>query len=197
MNDRQKILQNALTEMLIKIDDIIKSFGYKGEPVKMILAGGMAVNYYCGTRYTRDVDATFSKKILLPYDDLVVHYTKEDGDQAYIYFDTNYSPSLALMHEDYEDDVVDYKEINSEGRSILLYLLSPIDLAISKIARFTEQDVQDILDLAERRYFTADELQDRALEALSYYVGNTGSVENSIELIYQKINDLDVRPTSL
>ena len=28
----------------------------------MILAGGMAVNYYCGTRYTEDVDAVFSKE---------------------------------------------------------------------------------------------------------------------------------------
>lgn len=189
MSSSQKILQDALAEMLNKIDDIIQSFGYKGEPVRMLLAGGMAVNYYCGTRYTDDVDATFSKKILLPYEDLVVHYTKEDGSPAYIYFDVNYSPALALMHEDYEEVVVNYADVNHEGRTVELFLLAPIDLAISKIARFTEQDVKDILELADKHYFTADELRARALEALSYYIGNIDSVANSIELVCQKIND--------
>lgn len=50
MSQSQKILQDALAEMLNKIDDVIQSFGYKGEPVRMLLAGGMAVNYYCGKR---------------------------------------------------------------------------------------------------------------------------------------------------
>ena len=62
MNQSQRILQAALTEMIEKIDGFIWSSGYQGEPVKMILAGGMAVNYYCGTRYTEDVDAVFSKE---------------------------------------------------------------------------------------------------------------------------------------
>jgi len=51
MNQRQKILQDALAVMIDKIDAVLQSFDYRGEPVKMILAGGMAVNYYCGTGY--------------------------------------------------------------------------------------------------------------------------------------------------
>ncbi len=190
MNQRQKILQGALSEMIDKIDAVLQSFAYSGEPIKMILAGGMAVNYYCGTRYTEDVDASFSRKILLPYADLIVHYLKEDGTSAYIYFDTNYSPSLALMHEDYPDDLVDYREINIKDRAIKLFLLSPIDLAISKIARFSDQDVQDILELASRRFFSAEELKSRAEEALSYYVGNIGSVQNGIDIVCHQIESL-------
>lgn len=187
MNESQSILTSALTQMVEKIDQVIRSFGYQGEPVKMILAGGMAVNYYCGSRYTGDVDATFSKKILLPYEELIVFYQKEDGTQANIYFDTNYSPTLALMHEDYETDIVDYQSINNQNRTIELFLLSPIDLAISKIARFSDQDVADILTLADHSFFTVDELRNRAEEALSYYIGNVNGVKNSIDLICQKI----------
>jgi len=116
MKKRQTTLQDALSQMVDKIEDVIKAFGYQGEPVKMILAGGMAVNYYCNSRYTDDVDATFSKKILLPYDELVVHYIKEDGTHSYLYFDTNYTPSLALMHENYEEDLIPYTEINRNDR---------------------------------------------------------------------------------
>lgn len=64
-------LAEALAEMLDKIDAVLQSGGYRGEPVKMYLAGGMAVNYWCGSRYTEDVDASFSKRVLLPYADLV------------------------------------------------------------------------------------------------------------------------------
>lgn len=51
----------------------------------MILAGGMAMNYYSGTRYTEDVGAVFSRKILLPYEDLPANYTKEDDSEGFIY----------------------------------------------------------------------------------------------------------------
>lgn len=192
MNQRQAILEKALEQMVIKINGVIKSYGYSGEPIRMILAGGMAINYYCGTRYTSDVDATFSRKLLLPYEDLVVHYVDEAGKPAYIYFDTNYSPSLALMHENYEDDVIPYTAINQKDRHLQLFLLSPIDLAISKIARFSSQDVEDILALAKLDYFTAQALEDRAMEAISYYIGNVDAVKTSIHLICQKIDALEI-----
>ncbi len=187
MTKSQLILQKALDEMVGKIDATLKSYGYSGEPIKMTLAGGMAVSYYCGIRYTEDVDATFSRKILLPFDELVVNYTKEDGTDAIIYFDTNYTPSLALMHDDYEECVVEYANINTPDRNIKLFVLSPLDLAISKISRFSDQDVNDILSLARQHYFTIDEFKNRAMDALSYYIGNIESVKNSITIVCEKI----------
>ncbi|WP_394752575.1 DUF6036 family nucleotidyltransferase [Crenothrix sp.] len=194
MNASQVCLHNALKVMVEKIATVLQSYGYRGEPVKMILAGGMAMNYYCGTRYTEDVDAVFSRKILLPYEDLLVNYIREDGSEGFIYFDTNYTPTLSLMHENYEEDIVLYSEAQIEGAPIShndsviqLYCLAPIDLALSKIARFSEQDVEDILELARRHYFSADELKAKGLEALGYYIGNIQSVENGIHLICEKI----------
>jgi hypothetical protein len=80
------------------------------------------------------------------------------------------------MHEDYQDDAVEFEGIGNLHRLVRLYVLSPVDLAISKISRFMEQDRTDSLDLASRNYFTADELEQRALAALGYYVGDLKTV---------------------
>ena len=69
------------------------------EPVKMIIAGGVAVNFYCGSRATVDVDASFSRRIALP-DDLVVPYETPDGKLLTVHLDTNCNTTFAVMHED-------------------------------------------------------------------------------------------------
>lgn len=180
-------LADALSKMLDKIDDVLKTNGYMGEPIKMFLAGGLAVNHWCGTRYTEDVDASFSKRLLLPYEDLVVAYRKPDGTQSNIYLDANYNTSFALMHEDFEDDSIEWNGLGNEKRLIHLFALSPVDLAVSKIARFSDQDRLDIKALAECKLITAKSVKIRAQEALSYYVGNVNSVKTSIELTYKDI----------
>ena len=72
-------------------------------PVKMYLAGGAAVHFYTGARTTGDVDAVFSKRLLLP-DDLDVNYVDSKGQARLLYFDRQYNDTLGLMHEDAQDD---------------------------------------------------------------------------------------------
>ena len=93
-------LAAALREMLDRMDGSLRAGGYAGPAVIMYLAGGVAVNYYCGTRYTEDVDASFSQRFVLPKD-LSVNYRRQDGSEAFIYFDQNYNTSFALLHEQF------------------------------------------------------------------------------------------------
>lgn len=187
MNKVYPELADALSEMLDKIDAVLRNGGYKGEPVKMYLAGGMAVNYWCGSRYTEDVDASFSKRMLLPYDDLVINYTRADGTRTFIYFDSNYNTSFALLHENFEDDSIEWEGIGNERRLVHLYVLNPVDLAVSKISRFTERDREDIRMLASCGLIDATAVKARADEALSYFVGNVVSVQTSIDLTVEDI----------
>lgn len=180
-------LEAALFEMIDKIERIVVEGGYQGDPIEMYLAGGMAVNFYCGSRYTEDVDASFSRRILLSQDDLVVNYTKADGTTSYIYFDKNYNTSFALIHEDFEKDSVDWIRKDVNEKKIRLKVFSPVDLAVSKIARFSERDQSDIMELAAHDLFTHQQLRERAMEALSYFVGNVLSVKNSIDIICRRI----------
>ena len=142
------------------------------EPIKMFIAGGMAVHLYTQARVTTDVDAEFSKRIHLPLDLLI---ETEDGNM--LYFDPTYNSAFALMHEDYLDDAIK-TPLGTEH--IEVYALSPIDLIISKIARYRGPDPEDIAGLI--RYFgiTAEAIETRALQALDGYVGNVDALRMNL-----------------
>jgi hypothetical protein len=73
-------LTRAMGEMMDRIDGYLREAGYSGEPIQMHLAGGMAVHYDYGTRYTDDVDATFSRRrLILPFEERVIDYMRETG----------------------------------------------------------------------------------------------------------------------
>ena len=136
-------------------------------PVNVYLAGGMAVHLYTASRVTTDVDAEFGGRIHLP-NDLMVEITLEDGTEQVVYLDTNYNSTFALMHEDYLDDSI---PVDLGMDQIRVHVLSPVDLAVSKIARFADNDKDDIAALVWLGLTSADEIEHRATSALAGYVG--------------------------
>ncbi len=181
-------LADALSRMLDRMEASLQAGGHIGAPIRMYLAGGVAVNYWCGTRYTEDVDASFSRRVILPKD-LTVNYRRSDGSEAFIYFDHNYNTSFALLHERFEEDAVLWTGLPGNRRAIELAVLAPVDLAVSKIARFSEQDQDDILALARERLINATGLKTRAQEAMGNYIGDLGTVRLSTDLICRRIED--------
>ncbi len=136
------------------------------------LAGGMAVHLYTGKRITTDVDAEFSARVLVPKD-LAVEVTADNGDQQVVYFDTNYNPMFAMLHEDYQQDAI---AVDLQLAHIQLRVLSPVDLAVSKIARFAANDQEDIRDLVRLGLTSAADIEARANQALLAYIGDYRSV---------------------
>ena len=156
-------LASALRKLLERLEQRLAL----SRPLAVYLAGGMAVHLYTAARVTTDVDAEFGARILIP-NDLMVEVTLEDGTPQVVYFDTNYNPTFALMHEDYQDDAI---ELDLGLEHIRLFVLSPVDLAVSKIARLAENDRDDIRSLVRIGLTTADEIEQRATHALGGYVG--------------------------
>lgn len=179
-------LATALREMLDRMDASLRTSGYTGEPVRMYVAGGIATNYHCGTRYTEDVDASFSHRFVLPRD-LTVNYRRRDGTEAFIYFDHNYNTSFALLHEGFEERAVAWTGLGNETRLIHLLVLNPLDLAVSKLARFSAQDQEDIVALASERLITSAQLREHATEAMKDYIGDKRPLLTSIELMCSRI----------
>jgi hypothetical protein len=136
-------------------------------PLNAYLAGGMAVHLYTASRVTTDVDAEFGGRVYLP-NDLMVEVTLEDGTEQVVYLDTNYNSTFALMHEDYLNDAI---PVDLGVGQILVHVLSPVDLAVSKIARFADNDKEDIAALVRLGLTTADEIEHRAASALASYIG--------------------------
>jgi len=137
------------------------------KPLTVYLAGGMAVHLYTASRVTTDVDAEFSGRVMLPQD-LLVEVTLEDSSTQVIYLDTNYNSTFALMHEDYQEDSI---PVDLGLEQIRVRVLSPTDLAVSKIARLADNDREDIHALVAAGLTSADEIEARATDALGGYVG--------------------------
>ena len=118
-------------------------------PIRMFVAGGTAVHCYTGARFSVDVDAAFSHRILLP-DDLDVVYDHPEGGTRMLYFNRQYNETFALFHEDAHANSVPLENAGAMPGILDVRLLSPLDLAVSKISRFAEQDRADITALATR-----------------------------------------------
>ena len=153
----------------------------------MFLAGGAAMHFYTGARMTDDIDAIFDRKILVPEDAIVI-YRDAQGRARSVYFDVNYNESYALLHEDAHDD--SWRLALSGIDSVQVLVLQPVDLAISKLARFSEIDRGDILQLAKDGLITAAALRQRAEDALPGYVGNLVPLQTSIMLACRDIDGL-------
>lgn len=182
----------AFAEIAARIAATLNAADRAQLPVKMYLAGGAAVHFYTGARTTGDIDAVFSKRFLLP-DDLDVNYIDAKGQARLLYFDRQYNDTLALMHEDAQDDAIPLPFVGVDPKLLEVCLLAPVDLTVSKIGRFAAHDQEDIAALSRARLITATEVRKRAEEALGGYVGNVSGVRVSIELAMQLIAQAEAR----
>jgi hypothetical protein len=146
------------------------------EPIKAFLAGGIAVHYWVGARVTTDIDAEFSLvgtgyRNFLPIED-VMAYLDEEGHTRAVHIDRNYTPVFALMHEGYVERARPLGGALGGKGKLDIYVLSPEDLAISKMARWAPNDRQDVIALAQDGLLDAEELEALALEAADTAVGH-------------------------
>jgi hypothetical protein len=158
----------------------------------MYVAGGAALHLYTGQRLSDDIDASFSHRIALP-DDLEVSYEGADGTAELLYFDRQYNDTLGLLHEDAYDDSIPLTLDGVDPAVLDVRLLSPLDLAVSKLGTFSEQDRDDIVALAKLKLVDSNGLCTRAAAALAGYVGDTNRVQGSIETARRILDDLQKR----
>lgn len=139
------------------------------EPVRAVLVGGVAVHVHTRARVSNDAEAIFSRRLLLPRD-LVVRYVDEAGEPRTLAYDTNYFSELALLHPDAESEAIDL-DVRPAAK-LSLAVLTPTDLVVSKLGRYTDRDRDDVLSLARAGLLDVSMLRQRAEEALGYYVGD-------------------------
>lgn len=178
---KQSEYEKAFAQLVARVQEVLKKAGPDSLPVRMYVAGGAALHFLAGARVSEDVDAVFSRRLLLA-DDIEVSYRDADGRARVLYLDRNYNDTLGLMHEDAYEDSRPLGVAGINRKLLDVRLLSPMDLALSKLARFTDQDRQDIELLASRGLIDSGALRKRAEEALGGYVGDVASVRTSIDI---------------
>lgn len=160
--------------------------------VTMYIAGGVAVGFYCDTRATDDLDAFYDARVGLGGVDLLVHYQDREGENRVCYLDVNYNPTIGLLHEDFDHDAIEWDGVQVRNNKVRVKVLSPLDLAVSKVDRYSEQDVADILELAKRKLFSAAEFERRATDAMNVCPCNRERTQNSIRYLVQAIGSVQV-----
>ncbi|MGQ0429405.1 MAG: DUF6036 family nucleotidyltransferase [Gammaproteobacteria bacterium] len=185
---------DAFLEIAGRISESLKSLPKKALPIHMYVAGGAALYFYTGERVTQDVDAAFSKRIALP-DKLDVSYRDADGAAQLLYLDRQYSDTLALIHANAYRDSEPLALPGLEPEVLDVRLLTPTDLAVSKIGRFTSQDRDDIAALARRGLVRTASLRTRAEEAVGNFVGDTSRLRGNIETACRIVADVETRST--
>jgi hypothetical protein len=179
----------AFQELAARIAMSLRDVPPRALPIRMYVAGGAALHFHTGERVSVDVDAVFSRRIALP-DGLEVAYRDEDGSARLLYFDRQYNDTLGLMHEDAQDDSIPLELEGIDSRVLDVRVLTPVDLAVSKLGRFSGQDRADIAALARHGLLSATNLEKRALEALEIYVGDTqrlrGNIASAVRIVMTK-----------
>ena len=107
-----------------------------------------------------------------------------------MYLDRNYNDTLGLLHEDAYADSQPYDAPGIDKALLEVWVLSPLDLAVSKLSRFSEADRGDIELLARKDLLDSTALRKRAEHALQGYIGNTGPVKASIDVACRLVESL-------
>ena len=160
------------------------------KPVIACVAGGAAMHFYTGSRYSRDIDAKILARVMIDPQELQVAYRGSDGRARLLYFDTQYNDSFVLLHHAAYEDTRPVAIEGVDRRRLEIRLLTPVDLAVSKLSRFSAQDRDDIRELARRGLITAAALRRRAQTALPDYVGNLERIRNSIGIASRMVDEI-------
>jgi hypothetical protein len=170
----------AFTALAVRIAASLGEAPASIRPIRMVVAGGAAVHMYTGARISQDIDASFSHRIVLPQD-LRTSWRDDAGVPRTLYFDYQYSDTFGLQHEDAWADSVPLQLEGVDAGLLDVRVLAPVDLAVSKLARFADVDRGDIRQLASAGLIDPDSLRRRAEEALSGYIGDVASVRAAIK----------------
>ena len=174
-----KSFKEAIIEMMEEIAKQIPD-AHKQKPVRAYLTGGGAVHYYCNKRVSDDVDLIMQYAVKIP-NDLFVVWLNDEGSLEQVHYDYTYNSTFGLLHEDYEDRAIHMITIEDKFE---INLLSPVDLIISKLIRFAQNDEEDINNIIKTGKVDKDELFELATDAINVGVGfQKKAIETNLGLV--------------
>ncbi|MHC8298074.1 DUF6036 family nucleotidyltransferase [Pseudomonas sp. ZS1P83] len=172
-------LGQALISMFKSVE--LELVGERAEPgaVKVIVFGGCAVHLYTHHRVSTDVDAEIYYANLpqsLHLHTLLAEVPEQFVDEQSgrlmeLNYDLQYNTSFGPIHEDYWERSLPLTDFSVES-PLHVHIAAPVDIAISKLGRATDQDIGDVMALLRAGFILTTELRRLALQAIDVYVGN-------------------------
>ncbi|KPN93032.1 DUF6036 family nucleotidyltransferase [Pseudomonas nunensis] len=200
--DTSKPLGQAVVAMFKGVQEELD--GYPSGSVKIIIFGGVAVHLYTHHRVSVDIDGeifhcdrSLSKAELIESLGATPEsFIDPTGRTLALNYDLTFNTTLGPLHEDYLERAIRLEEFD-EASPIHIWIAAPLDLAISKLGRATDQDIEDIEKLLRMGLILTTDLNRLALQAIDVYVGNKEppySILKRIIADYLETNDDDEAP---
>lgn len=173
-------LGQALIAMFRSLESELIAEGASPGALVVFIFGGCAVHLYTNHRVSTDVDAEFFE-VAVPSNlnirqSLTLAPPRKFVDGALgrvmeLSYDLQFTAGLGPLHEDYLQRGVSLEAFPSDS-PLQVMIASPVDLAISKLGRGTDQDISDIFALLRTGFILASDFERLALDAIDCYVGN-------------------------
>mgnify|MGYP006347549843 CR=1 FL=1 len=167
----------------------------EGKPsgsLKVFIFGGAAIHLLTKSRGSADIDAETVATRALNLDEIRAvfevpeTYEDESGRDLQVIIDQNYSNTLGPLHEDYRERAIPIQGF-TDGSPLQLFIASPIDLAISKLGRFSEVDRSDIELLLRLGKIDVRKLLTLAEDAIDFSViGSKGITRLNLRDVTEK-----------
>lgn len=179
----QDSLEQALRVLINRIAGQVRA----DQAIDAFLAGGIATYLHLqkaggaaaeAARHSEDADIHFGRSLIL--NELpVVSYKDRDDTERMLALDGSYTIDIGLRHPDCFEDA-EFLFASNNGR-VRLYLLSPLDLAVTKTGRFQDHDRKDIELMARAGLLETEAFRQRATAALDYLATDPSLVRINID----------------
>ncbi len=160
--------------------------------VKAFIFGGCAFHIHTNARGSNDIDAEIQAIQQLKKHDIVVflenndvEYLDDNNLETNLEFDRSFNTSLASVDPDYPERAIPLVA----NRIVEVYLVSGLDLAISKLARLSDRDIEDIKELYLNGKFSLEAFKKSANNAEMYYA-TPEQLHSNIQYIVSILSEL-------
>lgn len=179
----------AIYQLLAQFAEKLKVYGAPEHSVSAYIFGGCAVHLYSPQRVSSDLDLEVDTVVISVQK--VAEAKRAAGkvfiavgpDSAYdiLEIDRTYTSAIGPLHEDFPDRA---KVLEASAGSPLVVLLpSREDLALSKLDRLSEADIDDILVLMGSSDASWDLLESLTQDVGKYYPGVEGSLTSKLNYV--------------
>ena len=160
--------------------------------VKAFIFGECEFHINNNARCSNDIDAEIQSISQLKKEDIFlflenndIEYLDHNNLETNLEFDSGFNTSLASIDPDYRERVI---PLTAES-IVEVYLVSGVDLAVSKLARLSDRDIEDIQALYARNKFSLEQFKEIANNAKDYYV-TPEQLDSNIQYMISLLSDL-------
>lgn len=164
--------KNDLIKWLREID------GKLGRPITLIAVGGTAMTLLNLKESTKDIDFCIKSEDSGRFKKLV------KGAKFKVDIFTDGFIFSEQLPDDYVDISTKYKEV--DFNNITLKMLNPLDIIITKAARYNERDEEDIATLVKTKQIDKNKLMKRFKDVLKTYAGSEENYEHNFKVILKR-----------